>query len=155
MNMDQLTNNIAIPKHTLPNPSNLATSRSTLLEDGSDSYGNGGENGGNGGGSGHLGEDRERDDRFSPNGGIGLHNHLEENRGGDGVGPYSYDEEESGPNEESGKNYLSSNGEAQGKRGIWKEVGQNGQDSSDSLDENGKTQTGVWMDSWIFFFIFI
>ena len=47
-------------------------------------------------------------------------------------------EEEAEVNDNSSKNYLSSNGgELQGKRGIWKETGQNGQDHLDARDDNG------------------
>ncbi|CAG7829284.1 unnamed protein product [Allacma fusca] len=132
-NMDQMTNNIAIPKHTLPNPSNLATSRTTITEDNGDFYGEAGHGG--------VVEDRDNHhDRFSPNpGNSGSSNHLDESRG-DGANPYVYDEDDSGVNEGSGRNYLGSSnpGDAQGKRGIWKgESGPNGQDNSDSRHENG------------------
>lgn len=167
-NMDQLTNNIAIPKHTLPNPSNLATSRSTVLDDGSDSYGgssnsnnnyNGNSQGsglGMGGGGAPLGEDHDRDggagshnlhhDRYSPtSGSVGTSNHLDGNRG-EGGGPYFYDEEESGLSEDSAKSHVAGNpNDAQGKRGIWKETssGHAGQEPLDSRDENGAIHKNI------------
>lgn len=132
-NMDQLTNNIAIPKHTLSNPSNLATSRSTIVDDRGDNYH--GENS-----QGGLGEVRDNHhDRYSPNS-SGSNNHLDESRGYGGGSPYNaYDDEDTGLNEDSAKNDMGTNpAEAQGKRGIWKgEPGQNGQEQTDSRDENG------------------
>lgn len=117
-NMDQLTNNIAIPKHVLPNPSNLATSRSTVVVDDRDRHGDDGVGG------------EERDERFmnpnSPN------NHLDEHIRGGETHPYSYDDEDGGLNEES-KGFMGA--EAQGKRGIWKG---DGLEQSDSRDGNGR-----------------
>lgn len=130
-NMDQMTNNIAIPKHTLPNPSNLATSRSTITEDNGDMYGEAGNGG--------MAEDRDGHHHYGPNspGGTGSSNHLDESRG-DGSSPYIYDEEDSGVNEDSARNYLGPNsGDAPGKKGIWK-GDPNGQDHSDARLENGE-----------------
>lgn len=157
-NMDQLTNNIAIPKHTLPNPSNLATSRSTILDDGGDNSGGSGSSnnnyyGGNNQGSsirlggGSLGEESDRDssgnshhDRYPPtSGSIGSSNHLDGSRG-EGGGPYFYDEDEAGISEDSARSHVASNpSDGQGKAGNWKDnsAGHTGQESLDSRDENG------------------
>jgi hypothetical protein len=131
-NMDQLTNNIAIPKHTLTNPSNLATSRSTIVSDDRSDKDKPGESG-----QGGLGEDRDNHhDRYSPNS-SGSNNHLDESRGETG-NPYAYEDEDNGLNEDSAKTYVGSNpGEAQGKRGIWKGGEHPGQDQTHSRDENG------------------
>jgi hypothetical protein len=133
-NMDQMTNNIAIPKHTLPNPSNLATSRSIISDENGDSFGEGG-----GGG-----DEREvhHDSRFSPSSGTsGPNNHLDESRR---EGGSAYDDEDGGPsqNENAGKSYsgVGAGGEAQGKRGIYKEAGQSGQDEAETRDENGRSE---------------
>lgn len=127
-NMDQMTNNIAIPKHTLPNPSNLATSRTTITEEdrAGESYGE----------NGRGGEERAHDSGSNYNPGtLRPNNNFDENRR-DGMN--LYDEEESGMNENSYKNYLGSNGgEVSGKRGLGKEIGQNGQTDSEARDETG------------------
>lgn len=143
-NMDQMTNNIAIPKHTLPNPSNLATSRSTIVSDDNNGPGEHGSSSSNAGGrkldSSYDHNDHENpnnhDSRYNSNnfGSNGYNNHLDENgynRGGDAGNPYGYDDEDPGFNED--KNYNGNAGnEAQGKRGIWKESGQ-----SNPSDSNG------------------
>jgi hypothetical protein len=124
-NMDQLTNNIAIPKHVLPNPSNLATSRSTVVVDDRDRDRGGDVGDGFGGGS-------DRDERYmNPNNFPNNNNHLDENGRGGETHPYSYDDD-GGLNEES-KGFVQG-AEAQGKRGTWK----GGLEQSDSRDGNGK-----------------
>ncbi|XP_021968287.2 uncharacterized protein LOC110863319 [Folsomia candida] len=142
-NMDQLTNNIAIPKHVLPNPSNLATSRSTVVVD---DNGRQEDNFGGGGGGGGGGDDR--DERYmnpnlnSPsNNGNNHLDHSSGDRGGES-NPYSYDDEDSaggvgggGLGEDASSKGGFMGAEVQGKRGTWK--GSDGLDGGDNSNRDG------------------
>lgn len=141
-NMDQMTNNIAIPKHTLPNPSNLATSRSTIATDGEQPYGQDSSDynhhspSGPGGGSY---DDREsHHDRYSSSlGGPRSSNHLLDeypHRGEQGGNSFMYDEEDSvHHHNHHGSDDLN---DAQEKRGGWR-----GEMGGDGTNQNGDSQS--------------